>query len=138
MPVFLFDLARNLESAPEMMLACELAIRAAPRQHAVSMAKVAMNRDFPVENYAYPDALPEFKTLDEDKDIDTALVHALTRQESEFNPQTVSAAGAAGLMQLLPSTAKEVARGFDLKFEKDKLSAIRPTISRSAPPSCTS
>jgi soluble lytic murein transglycosylase len=121
--VFLFDLARRVESAPEMVLACELAIRAAPRHLAVRMAKVAMNRDFPVEHYAYPDALPEFKNLTEGQAIDAALVHALTRQESEFNPATVSSAGAVGLMQLLPSTAKMVAGWHDLKFEKNKLAA---------------
>jgi soluble lytic murein transglycosylase len=122
MPVFLYDLARNLDSAPDMILLCELAIRVAPRHYAIRMAKVAMNRGFPVEHYAYPDALPEFKALGEEKDIEAALIQALTRQESEFNPNIVSSAGAVGLMQLLPSTAKEVARAFDIKFEKDKLS----------------
>ncbi len=121
MPVFLFDLARNLDSAPDITLLCELAIRVAPRHHALRMAKIAMNRSFAVEYYAYPGALPEFKTLGDEKDIEPALLHALTRQESEFNPKTVSGAGAVGLMQLLPSTAKEVARTFDVKFEKDKL-----------------
>lgn len=121
MPVFLFDLARNLDSAPDITLLCELAIRVAPRHHALRMAKIAMNRGFAVEHYAYPGALPAFKPLGDEKDVEAALVHALTRQESEFNPRTVSGAGAVGLMQLLPSTAKEVARTFDVKFEKDKL-----------------
>lgn len=123
MPVFLFDLARNLDSAPDMILLCELAIRVAPRQHALRMAKIAMNRSFAVEYYAYPGALPAFKALGDEQNIEAALIHALTRQESEFNPKTVSAAGAVGLMQLLPSTAKEIARAFDLKFEKDKLTS---------------
>lgn len=123
MPVFLFDLARNLDSAPDIILLCELALRVAPRHHALRMAKIAMNRSFPVEHYAYPGALPEFKALGDQKDVESALIHALTRQESEFNPKTVSAAGAIGLMQLLPATAKEIARAFDVKFEKDKLSS---------------
>ncbi len=120
--LFLYDLARQIESAPEMILLCELAIRVAPRHRAVRMAKVAMNRGFPVEDYAYPDALPEFKVLADGEAIENALVHALTRQESEFNPAIVSSAGAVGLMQLLPSTAKMVARQYDLKFSKKKLS----------------
>jgi soluble lytic murein transglycosylase len=123
MAVFLYDLARDIESAPEMILLCELASRVAPPHRAVRMAKIAVNRDFAVEHYAYPDALPEFKALGDGQEIENALIHALTRQESEFNPGIVSSAGAVGLMQLLPSTAKMMARAHNLKFSKKKLSA---------------
>jgi soluble lytic murein transglycosylase len=37
------------------------------------------------------------------------LVHAITRQESQFDERVVSSSNAQGLMQLLPSTAHEVA-----------------------------
>ncbi|WP_170937382.1 MULTISPECIES: lytic transglycosylase domain-containing protein [Rhodomicrobium] len=120
---FMFDLARQIGSAPDMILLCELAIRTAQPQRTVRMAKIAMNRDFPVEHYAYPNALPDFKSVAGGGDIEAALVHALTRQESEFNPGTVSPAGALGLMQLLPATAKEVAKSNDVKFDKGKLTS---------------
>jgi soluble lytic murein transglycosylase len=42
--------------------------------------------------------------------LDPFLVASLIRQESEFNPVAVSRANAYGLMQLLPSTAKSIAR----------------------------
>lgn len=42
--------------------------------------------------------------------LDPYLVAALIREESAFAPRAVSAAGARGLMQLLPQTAGQVAR----------------------------
>ena len=41
-------------------------------------------------------------------DLEPALVHAVVRAESGFNPRAVSSAGARGLMQLMPETALEV------------------------------
>ena len=47
--------------------------------------------------------------------VDSRLVKAIVRAESSFNPYAVSYAGAKGLMQLMPQTAKEmnVANPFD-------------------------
>ena len=42
--------------------------------------------------------------------LDPFLVSALIRQESEFNPQAISPANAYGLMQVLPSTGRQLAR----------------------------
>ncbi len=42
--------------------------------------------------------------------LDMAFVYGLIRQESRFMPDAVSSADARGLMQVLPSTAKKVAR----------------------------
>jgi soluble lytic murein transglycosylase-like protein len=41
--------------------------------------------------------------------IDRALLYAFMRQESRFRPEAESSSGAAGLMQLLPSTANFIA-----------------------------
>jgi soluble lytic murein transglycosylase len=49
------------------------------------------------------------------------LVLAMTRQESAFDIDAVSGAGALGLMQLMPSTAKEIAKAQGVKFSAARL-----------------
>lgn len=54
--------------------------------------------------------------------LDPYLVTSLIRQESEFNPGAVSRANAYGLMQLLPSTAKGLAKkGGERHFNANEL-----------------
>jgi len=51
---------------------------------------------------------PLFKKYGERYGIDWMLIAALSFQESRFNPKARSSRGAVGLMQVLPSTAKEM------------------------------
>ena len=48
--------------------------------------------------------------------VDARLLAALVRQESTFDVDALSSAGARGLAQLLPSTAAILARGLDVTF----------------------
>ncbi len=49
------------------------------------------------------------------------MIHAITRQESQFDKAIVSHANAHGLMQLLPSTAREVAGKIGVGFNQSSL-----------------
>jgi len=51
----------------------------------------------------------------------TEMVLAIARRESEFNPSVVSGAGARGLMQVMPGTARDVARDLGIAYERDKV-----------------
>lgn len=55
--------------------------------------------------------------------VPTELALAIARQESEFNPAAVSAAGARGLMQLMPATAQEVSGKIGVPYEAARLTA---------------
>jgi len=52
---------------------------------------------------------------------DFSIIHAIMRQESQFDRQAVSAAGARGMMQLMPATAREQAGKLSLPYDYMRL-----------------
>ncbi|WP_066648575.1 MULTISPECIES: lytic transglycosylase domain-containing protein [Sphingomonas] len=51
------------------------------------------------------------------------MIHAIARQESQFDRAAVSRAGARGLMQLMPGTARQTASGLGLAYDSSALTA---------------
>jgi soluble lytic murein transglycosylase len=54
---------------------------------------------------------------------ETPLILAIVRQESEYDTEAISHAGARGLMQLMPATARTVAKRAGLRYSKVKLTS---------------
>lgn len=97
----------------------ELAIALDHYQHAVRIAKKGLQNNVFLMDHAFPTMLSRMRHAD----AEWALVHAVIRQESAFNYTAVSPAGARGLMQLLPATAKHVAEKNGLPYQAGFLTA---------------
>lgn len=67
-----------------------------------------------VAAYPTPDWVPTSQMM-----IDPALVFAIVRQESRFDPKARSHAGARGAMQIMPATARYVTKRFNLGASYD-------------------
>lgn len=71
---------------------------------------------------AYPKVFEPFvMSAAKEFDLDPFLIWALMRQESQFQPQVVSKAGAVGLMQMMPATAGDIAARLGVPIEEVKL-----------------
>lgn len=100
----IYHLIDNAKDDAEAAGAARIAAEAKSQVMAVRAAKRAMQRGV-VLGIGYPRL-----KLPDGIAVEPALALAVARQESEFDPEARSRAGARGLMQLLPATAREVAR----------------------------
>jgi soluble lytic murein transglycosylase len=118
--VMLSDLAQRLHTTPALEAIAGIAKREADIRTLLSIGKQALQRGFPLDAAAFPTfGVPDFPILGDP--MERAIVHAIARQESAFDPTAVSHAGARGLMQMMPATARETARRANLPFDWPKL-----------------
>jgi soluble lytic murein transglycosylase len=98
----------------QLIAAAELAARSELYDRAINTADRTVElHDFSLRYLApYREVL---KTHVSQLDLDEAWVYGLIRQESRFIAEARSHAGASGLMQLMPGTARWVARKLGLK-----------------------
>ncbi|MEX0921194.1 MAG: lytic transglycosylase domain-containing protein [Rhodovibrionaceae bacterium] len=100
----------------EVRLASELAQELERPDLAVHAAKQASYDGMVLPQQLYPDV--DFYAGHAD---DADLVLAVIRQESVFYERAISPAGAHGLMQLMPATAKGMSKRLGLTYDRDRL-----------------
>jgi len=109
----------NIDSGSEV-LAAELATNIDRFDFAIQIAKIASYEKRFHNKYNYPIiSTPNY--INGRKIPDTAFILSIIRQESEFDLSANSHAGAKGLMQLMPYTAKLVAKQANLPYSKSRL-----------------
>ncbi len=114
---FVRHLARTARSPAEHALASAIAIESGRADVAVWAAKDSLRDGIHLIESGWPrEPLPENR-----RGLERGIVLGLMRQESAFNPEAVSWAGARGLMQLMPATANVVAKGLGLPFSRERL-----------------
>lgn len=115
---FLLRLEETAAEPAEQVLAAQLATRIGRPDHAVWIARRAGASGLMLLADGWPTPYPAPADGPE-----PALTFAITRQESNFDPEAVSSANARGLMQLLPSTAQLVARRLSVPYAVGMLTA---------------
>jgi soluble lytic murein transglycosylase len=70
--------------------------------------------------------------LEQRHSLPQGLLYAIMRQESAFNPSVRSPAGAVGLMQLMPNTARRISQENSLSFAADDLDSPSVNLELSA------
>lgn len=113
------SLARELTDPGELAILASMAEKRKNYQLALQVGKLSYRRGLDVAALAFPlGAIPRNAII---KGTGKALAYSIARQESTFNKAAISPANARGLLQLLPATAKRVAKTYGVKYSKARL-----------------
>jgi len=113
---FLKRLSLLAETPEDYRLVADLSAEVGRVDLAVRTAKAARGAEIILPEYLFPSI-----DLPPSGPPEPALVLAVVRQESSFYDEAVSRTGARGLMQLMPATARQVARRLKVPYSRKKL-----------------
>ncbi len=109
----------NIQKGSEI-LAAEVATNIERYDFAIQVSKIASYQKRFHNTYNYP-IISTPKKINGRKIPESAFILSIIRQESEFDLSANSHAGAKGLMQLMPYTAKLVSKQAKLPYSKSRL-----------------
>ena len=113
--VFVLNLSDLLPTPEDEAQLIDLARGYGEMDISMKAGRTAAQRGFILPDRAYPVRSAP------DEGAEPALVLAITRQESGFDPNVRSGAGARGMMQLMPTTAKLLARKIGISYSPGQL-----------------
>ena len=124
--VAFYEVGRNADAETELRSGLRTAVGdAAKMWTALARAILPVNNGdatrIDATRYPMPDLAPEGGFV-----IEKALVYALARKETDFNPNARSSVGAYGLMQVMPTTAAEMTG--DRTFVSDPTKLLVPAV----------
>ncbi len=117
--LFVRAIAEQAENESERILAAQFGRTIGRQDLGVWVAREARNKG---ESFYDPAGFPEV-TLPGAFSANWGLAHGITRQESSFDRAAISHAGARGLMQLMPGTAREQAGKLGLPYDFARLTS---------------
>ena len=118
---FLVGLQRFYNTEAELGMVAHMAEAFGDTQMAVRIAKAGVARGFNLLLFSYPlHAFPQFTAL-RVPTPEMPLLLGIARQESEFNGTTLSGAGARGILQVMPITARHVCKDYKIKCDIPRL-----------------
>jgi soluble lytic murein transglycosylase len=110
-------IAANASTAQDHALAAELSRSLSRPDLGVMVGRRALANGLS----GYGDASFPRVSVPDDHAFNWTMIHAIARQESQFDRQIVSRAGARGLMQLMPRTAEQIAGKIGLGYDSSSL-----------------
>jgi soluble lytic murein transglycosylase len=114
-----------LDDAGTLSALGELAEQRQDARGMMHLGKAALARGLPLDYYAFPTVgVPRYSPIG--PGIDSAMLFAIIRQESAFDPADWSAAQAMGLMQVTPEALRDTCKRFSCTYDVKRLKNDMP------------